>query len=558
MEERNNRRTQLICLLCGHFFLSNFFFLVALGWLGFYFSISITPFHYPLSLLLSFCYLLYINLSYQNFFPQKIIVQISIISIISSLLLQYLLSFVYDISWDGTEYQQAAIIDLKNGWNPLLNPFKGIYENDLIVYSYAKASWIAESALYSFFGNIQSAKVLHFTLMASTGFLVASFLMSLQKLSRYTILFVSIAVVFNPITISQFFTFYLDGILYLCLVSMIILLIEVFKNGTKIYLLTSILFCIHLISTLKFTGLVYAGVLTFFFLLAHLTFKTYKKTLYLTILLAVMHISVLFTTGYNPYMTNTIQNNHPFYPINKIKIPACSQMPANFCDQNRFYNFAYSILSRTQNTESPYHAALKFPFTYKLGEVSTHPIADARVGGFGLLFSGILLLSCLLVFDTLKNNPLRLMSASFWLCYLLIGLSVSVFINPHPWWARYVPQFYIAPIIILIFSNLISNSKLSSITRKLLLIALLLNSYLTLEGTIRQNLPASLKINDELNQLKKTEKTVELFYNRASIKTRLTDQSINVITIQESDLVNKKIDTLSYLLPVQRGVYSLK
>jgi hypothetical protein len=105
---------------------------------------------------------------------------------------------------------------------------------------------------------------------------------------------------------------------------------------------------------------------------------------------------------------------------------------------------------------------------------------------------------------------------------------------------------------------LTSNSKFGSITRKLLLIALLLNSYLTLEGTIRQNLAPSIKINEELTQLKSTGKIIGLYCNRPSIKARITDQSIRFMSLNEKDLSNRKTDTLSYLLPVQKGVYFLK
>ncbi len=561
MNNKAINSTQAICLLTGHFFLSNFFFLVAIALIGFLFSISVTAYHFPISIILSAFYIYIINNKTAEPITLYSLVILGISCTISSLFFMYILKFVYDISWDGTEYHQQAIVELKNGWNPLYSPFKGLNSSDIFVFSYAKAAWFAEAALYSFYGNIQAAKALHLTMMVGAAAFVSGFLLSLKKIKTPVVFIIGFAVAFNPVTIAQFFTFYLDGILYSCIVCMVVLLISFYLDNKKTYYIPGLFFCIHLVSTLKFTGLIYAIILSFFFIVANLLPWDFKKTVRLSLLFLFMHLSVLFTTGYNPYITNTTAYHHPFYPLNTLKIPSCAQIPEEFCEYNRVYAFFYSIFSKTQNKQSPEYANLKIPFTDSVDEVSLHPIADSRVGGFGVWFSGMFVLSLLLLCDIVRHEKFALKSPFYWLVFLIFALLVSVFINPHPWWARYVPQFYLFPFLIIIYSFLYRATKFFSRVRTLLLIAMLLNFYLTFEGMLLQNLPKSAVIRAQIEEIKLLNKEVVLCSNALSTSARLRDQGIKVTVLNDKHFYSNnpsKLEKLELVLPTQDGSYYVK
>ena len=69
--------------------------------------------------------------------------------------------------------------------------------------------------------------------------------------------------------------------------------------------------------------------------------------------------------------------------------------------------------------------------------------ADVRVGGWGVLFSGALILSLLglplLFFVPRKQRNTGLA--------LLGAVAVSVLVNPEAWWARFAPQLYLVALI---------------------------------------------------------------------------------------------------------------
>jgi hypothetical protein len=80
-----------------------------------------------------------------------------------------------------------------------------------------------------------------------------------------------------------------------------------------------------------------------------------------------------------------------------------------------------------------------------------------RFGGFGFFWSGILII-CLFLWKGLKTDT----KGKRWIVrVILIPLLISVLLNPYSWWARYVPQFWSFPILILVFSAAYGNKYLA-------------------------------------------------------------------------------------------------
>ena len=69
-----------------------------------------------------------------------------------------------------------------------------------------------------------------------------------------------------------------------------------------------------------------------------------------------------------------------------------SQQPLGFKDMKPIEKNFYSLFSKSENNWWVQVPTLKIPFTYSSDEVSQLNY-DTRVGGYGVLFSGIFILS---------------------------------------------------------------------------------------------------------------------------------------------------------------------
>jgi len=173
-------------------------------------------------------------------------------------------------------------------------------------------------------------------------------------------------------------------------------------------------------------------------------------------------------TGVNPFYTNLRDYGQPFYPIfgEQVKNILNSNMPYGFEKMStveRFLrsNFSESVHSRSNASDSTKSfkilqvpVKLKIPFTMNIKHFNNFfYCADITIGGLGYFWSGILLCSLFyLPFIRFRNKNERNI---FWLVTVMI--LASTFSNPHCWWARYVPQFWLFPIFVLFFGLLQEN-----------------------------------------------------------------------------------------------------
>jgi hypothetical protein len=98
---------------------------------------------------------------------------------------------------------------------------------------------------------------------------------------------------------------------------------------------------------------------------------------------------------------------------------------------------------------------VKLPFTFSREEVRAFQGADVRVGGFGPLFGGAMLLAAavLALVPCVGTPPLRP-----WLV-LPLALLASVLAHPHGWWARYAPQLWLVPASAVVLADLAARSR---------------------------------------------------------------------------------------------------
>lgn len=116
--------------------------------------------------------------------------------------------------------------------------------------------------------------------------------------------------------------------------------------------------------------------------------------------------------------------------------------PANFIGHNRFRTFLISNLSRTQDAVAPHKAQFSRLWPVPWQDFRNVNV-DTRVAGFGPLSPWILLGSVLLCGWML----IRRWKAGAAAQLIAAALLVTVFVNPEPWWARYVPQLWLVPFV---------------------------------------------------------------------------------------------------------------
>ena len=401
-------------------------------------KIGINSYYFPISLLISFGFLLF-NLKTENLKKRIIHSGLIYFAFLFFLILSISISMnFFDTTWDGLWYHQQGVILLENAWNPIYEMTSG---NDAwIVNHYAKGAWIYEAAAYSFLKQIEAAKFFNILLIISSFSLVLSVLMSIYKTRFYILIFISFLLAFNPISLYQIFSFYIDGQLSSILLSILAIFFYVYTEKNKRLFLFLLFICLTILLNLKITGTGYAIVLSGGFALIYLLKKEFKKFMQISIILFIFISLGVLVYGFNPYVKNTIGYGHPFYPLNNKVL---GQQPANFEGANRFEKAMHSYFSTAGCVIEPDTTSYKAFFDTTDREAFKS--SDARISGFGSLYNVIIVVTFIilvLLLFLIKRKDIQI------ILYIVFFIILSAIINPEFWWARYVPQLYFIPLIL--------------------------------------------------------------------------------------------------------------
>jgi len=471
----------------------------------FIFKVTISKFHLIGFFVLSSIIYFFIT---KNKLDNKSFLKAIIISLIVIISSTFVSSFMFDRSSDGNTYHKDAIGVLKEGFNPVYDESSiFILERDngnhltnyaIWIDHYAKANWIMAANFYSLTGNIESGKAMN--LISLYIVLILIFVGLAKMLDNKKSIIISFLAVFNPVVVAQLFTYYNDQLVCLYLFLSIFMLIKIdidFKNKESwfIYILTFIL-----LSNIKFNGMGYLLVFSFIFVLKYLykSFKdkqlipVFKKLCMIFIPLFIISFALV---GYPTYIKNTIDHHNPFFPLydeNGEDI-ITAQEPKSFLKMNNLSKLFYGTFSRANNLRENDNTTIKIPFTVYKNEITPAMSNDLRIGGWGLFFSGLLIISIIIFiakYKEYKKEEYLLYSLGI-TCILLIAMSES-------WWARYTPHFYLF-IILSLYILLKYNKKkyLSYIYISLIFI----NSLIPFAGNSFYTLKNSIKIRKELNEL---------------------------------------------------------
>ncbi|UUZ83651.1 hypothetical protein LJK88_07440 [Paenibacillus sp. P26] len=282
-------------------------------------------------------------------------------------------------------------------------------------------------------------------MMAASGLLSLAALLAFKPEKRVTACIVGLLLALNPVSVYQSFTYYVDGLLGSPLLCMIALGRLIFAR-TGWVLLTAYTLAMIMTMNIKFTAIGYAGVLTVGLLIALYMSEQFGRLKRLFRIGAIGGLIGVLIVGYNPYVTNTLHYGHPFYPLaGEGAIDVVKNFtPRNLERMNRFEQIAAAYFAEPRgNSTDKSPTKFQMPFTFSPKELPTYAETDVAVAGFGPLFSGAPLLSLVVLVLAFRRRPGLTMAA----IGVIAVLAVSSLINPAAWWARYVPQLWVVPLI---------------------------------------------------------------------------------------------------------------
>ena len=184
-------------------------------------------------------------------------------------------------------------------------------------------------------------------------------------------------------------------------------------------------------------------------------------------------------------------------------------------------------------------AELKIPFTIYKDEIKTSASVDTRISGYGIIFSGILIISLLIIIFNFKKLTKKEKEIIVLLSLIIIGIT---FFISEGWWARYNPTMYILIIISLYIMFKYNNNLINKIFTSLVI----LNTLIILSLNSIYTLTESYKINKDFRKMRN--KTIEYNLNYGEpigIISNLND--FNIKYKYNSNIKDNKISYYKYL-----------
>jgi len=432
-----------------------------------------------------------------------------------------LISKIYDISYDGQAYHQEAIIQLSDNWNPVYEEVDS--KHSLWLNVYPKASWIFSASIYKLTNNIESGKILDWILIIISFCLSLSTLLYYKKISIVYAFIISFLLAFNPVSIYQSLTYYVDGQIVSLLISLIAVSLLFLVDDNKNIIRGIFLIIISLLIGIKFTGLI-GGVIILLCLLWFLYFKQYKSIKDLLIFGIIGFLIGIIVIGFNPYITNTNKYDQPLYQIvGKDKSPILEQnLPPDLYNKSIIQKLFITTFYATYDSLVE-KSKLKIPFT--VSELEKHSLrgTGARLGGFGPLWGGVVILSLLLLLVSFLYDKKR----PIYVTGFIVSLFITFIINPGFWWARYSPQWYLFPVMVIgLGIVLFKRSIFIFILTNIIIIILYLNIGIIFKENFINTRILNQNIKAQLNMIK-DKNIIVYFGNHESNRLRLEAYNIS-------------------------------
>lgn len=431
------------------------------------------------------------------------------------LFLCFIALIFYDWTWDGNTYHKQMVGLMKNGMNPIYNTQSG----DLWARHYANGSEIWSAVIYAVFNNIEAGKVINLILSFSLYILSFNYLYKKTNKKIASNLF-AFALTFNPITLSQFHTYYIDSVVLNTLFITIFALLEVYdskKNFSNkeclIILAASIIICINSKFTALLLCMMFVGLIGGYTVLLCILKKNHSFAWKYTVFLGLVFIFGIFIVGSSSYVKNTVTHKTPFYPLmgeGAVDIESDNE-PKSFKNLNHMEKWLYATFSET-NIWYDEEPKLKVPFTIKKSEIDSIKYPDVRIGGLGMWYSGIFIISAIILLISLIMMIIK-KSKHLWITLLLLfGIIVPIPILPVVWQARYYPEIYLIPFVAIVIL-LLSNKKSIRTLSYVIMILTVVNGLLAFPQVF-ERINESININNQLVYLAEQSQTKKVIISQ--------------------------------------------
>ncbi len=194
---------------------------------------------------------------------------------------------------------------------------------------------------------------------------------------------------------------------------------------------------------------------------------------------------------------------------------------SGFVDISNFQRFLLSLFGKMSHGEfSNVQEILKVPFTFFPSELPYYTYVDTRMGGMGALFSGVLVLSFILLGVLIHYCISRKKVIPNWIA-LFIAFSISsalyMTLLPLTFMLRYVGVIYFFPVFLLVISRQMSEEKTG---KKVLVTAKVVSGLLSL--TIVLNMLPWVTVHiQRINRSMDTRATLQMLQNMQLDKQQL-------------------------------------
>lgn len=519
--------------IAGAAMLSMSFFSVLFTSAGFFLKIPVSAYHIQLAAAAAAMFMWLLSWSF--FKDRRVPAFFAGLVVVSAVMAfsAVVSSAFYDTAFDGQAYHQENMIYMAEGWNPVYQNREGDVKYpkvDQQVYTTSKAAAMVASNIYKLTGNPETGKAFNIVLIFSSLFLSMSALLSFNPVKAGYAFLLSVLISLNPVSVYQSLSFYVDGQMSSVVICCLALFV-VFARERDLLSLSALGMSVSLLAAIKLSGLAYA----FFIcagIAAYVFFYISSRDLFRVsaVFLAFGALS-FFCFSFNPFVTNHVNHGHIFHPFyGPSAISVVNHGPAYIVGMNNLQKAFFSVFSESEN----YYAGrlteprLKFPLRVSAREAALFAGTDTRVGGFGPLFAASLILSALLLaYCSFSESRRSVASAAFALFIILTALAI-----PEAWWARFVPQLFLAVFPALVLSAWCGQQPVIWIRRALLAVLTVNLLLVSLPYYLNQGM-STLSLSAQFREMKQLDKKLAVYlpFFSTSLGKRLSGAGIDHVEV---------------------------
>jgi len=428
---------------------------VGMTYLLYALGFTITAFYGILYVALVLLYLYLASLKHRGRWKKLFVVQV----LVHVAAILFVVPF-YDLGGDGMASHQDSVLAMECEWNPILDPY--FLESKELAAKYPEAEhffWAGGGALRSF-GYALSAIIAKSTGSHEAGKAITliGFWMSFCGAmafsarifrKRYNRWLFAIASALNPVICYQFLSYWQDGFLAGVYTALLFAGMIWVLRPDKWRFLIPFVSLSFVLSGLKLAGVGYAGLTAFFvylviFLRGGMRFYTLFVVGALNVFLIGLAGVLMGAWTFQSKVVDPLAEKIAHFDSSEVNAGGVSYTQVlEYKDMNRFLVFLASMSSVTKPVARSIE--LKLPFSTNWQELRTffYFFEDPRAGGFGVFYSGLLLLSVFLFLVAMRSD---------WRTNVLCGTVVFIILVPllfvPTYWARWIPHAWLIPLFL--------------------------------------------------------------------------------------------------------------